>query len=394
MEYLVILIYLIYLVIFYDFYGKQKGYNIHYNLVLILLICLAGFRYRLGIDTVSYMSHFDSLPDFHNYTYNNLISEQLEKGWILTELIFKTIWNDYFIFQFSISAFINISIFRFIKKNTHYLFTNILLYYIYLYITFNFEILRQAIAFCIFLFSIDFLLSGKWLKYYLLIIIAFFFHQSAIIFFVFPFFKYINFRLITITILAILITLILLYLQFNFLSLGFIFPKATQELILYYYEDSRYGLTNINFNGIIYNLLVISFSIILLYFYKTRKYFVGAIALNRNYFIAFISLYITFNFAKSFFMVIYRFSSYFSLFNNMLLVWGLAYLLHIPSFKKIKLGLVVLFILYNLSFINTFTQDVTDKISVKNYYRYYPYSSIFTKKEEPNREYIYRRLGR
>ena len=99
----------------YDFQANTKGKHASYWLVCLLLICIAGFRYRLGIDTLSYQATFeDNFPSLDQF-WNVWRAGQLpyEFGYSLFTSIFKTLFDNWFVLQFAIALCTNLSFFCF-----------------------------------------------------------------------------------------------------------------------------------------------------------------------------------------------------------------------------------------------------------------------------------------
>ena len=58
MIYFVVLLLLLILTVRYDINGKTEYRDQWYNAVLVILILIAGLRFRLGVDTVNYIYMF------------------------------------------------------------------------------------------------------------------------------------------------------------------------------------------------------------------------------------------------------------------------------------------------------------------------------------------------
>ena len=73
MIYIFIAILLLFFSFRYDICGKSKGRDLLYYMVMVILIMTAGLRYRLGIDTPNYISHFyHDIPSLGNLTYDDI----------------------------------------------------------------------------------------------------------------------------------------------------------------------------------------------------------------------------------------------------------------------------------------------------------------------------------
>jgi len=194
MIYFITFVFLFLLVLNFDIGNVKTGSNFWYKSAGLSLIFLSGLRYKVGGDTLAYFDFFDSYPLLSELTSYDFTNSRWDPMWVILSSISKSIYDDFTLFQIIHATFINIVIFDFVKKNTQYRFTAILIYYLFFYLYFNTEIMRESLAVCFFLLAYPFYKSKNWIKYYLFTIIAFFFHSSAIITLVFPIFRYINFN--------------------------------------------------------------------------------------------------------------------------------------------------------------------------------------------------------
>ena len=189
MIYLIVLVFLFILIIRYDIRGHQLGYRFFWGITLISFILISGLRYKIGSDTLVYLNEYSSFPSFLELFSFDFSSTRYNFLWIFFCSICKTISPSYFFMQFVHALIINCIIFRYLYKNVNYRYTSLFLYFIFGFIYFNTEILRESMAVCAFLLSINSYYKKKWATYYLLAFIAFLFHSSAIFIFIFPFFS-------------------------------------------------------------------------------------------------------------------------------------------------------------------------------------------------------------
>lgn len=195
MIYIVIIIYLVICSLTYDFIKSNKGKKTNFFIILIVLILLAGLRYRVGGDTLRYIDMYDYIPTIKNFSFNDIIFEKFQPLWTLLTSLAKSISPNFIVLQIILALIVNTTMLFFFKNNTKYYFTAILLYFLYFYGNLNFEILRESLAISMFLISIKYYKQSKWFQYYIFITIAFFFHYSAIILFFLPLLKKINLKL-------------------------------------------------------------------------------------------------------------------------------------------------------------------------------------------------------
>ncbi len=190
MIYLVVFILLLVPVVKYDWMAKQGGENKWYYFNLVVLILLAGLRYRVGGDTLMYMSMFELCPKLDELKYFDFEEAHYNPLWYILNAISKSIYNDFFVFQLIHATIVNSVFFSFFRKySKNYYFTVILLYYVGYFCYFNMEVMRESLCICILLLSTRFLLEKKWVFYYIMCVFALFMHYSALVMFVLPLFS-------------------------------------------------------------------------------------------------------------------------------------------------------------------------------------------------------------
>lgn len=214
--------------------------KVYYVLVFCVMTGMVALRYRVGGDTLMYMTYYRYLPDFNNLLHffksGNIFGYQ--PGYLLFTGLCKLFSKDYGLYQIVHAVVVNTVIFWFIWVNTRFRYTVLLILYVFLlYFYFTFEIQREVLGVCCFLLAYSSLESKKWLKYYLLATLAFLFHISAIILFIIPFFNYIKLNRKT-TILLLLFSFPLLFLKEPLFKLFeiFFFTEAMSSKGEQYYE--------------------------------------------------------------------------------------------------------------------------------------------------------------
>lgn len=183
-------------------------------------------RYRVGIDTVTEIyDFFYETPTLEKlYEELSLLEYPL---WVILNSFVYTLGGKFFVVQFIEAAFVNILVFKYIKKHSPYIFTCVFFYFIYLYASFNFEEMKASFSAALCLFANDYVLEKKWVKGILLYLVGCLFHISTII--LLPF-------------------ILLLFIRFNkcgvlFLLLGYIVGviiEAKIENYLYLLGDSDF----------------------------------------------------------------------------------------------------------------------------------------------------------
>lgn len=189
MIYVVIILLLMVCVYLYD-YRRMKSYK---NGVLNILFCvftlLAGLRYRIGTDTISYMDFFNTVPNLFDLRLSDFSNTRFAPLAFLSFSLVKTFSSSFFVYQLMISFIVNYSVIRFIKKygKDGFVFIFLLMYFLTSYYMLNCEVLRESLAICAFLYSIDSLLDKKYIKYFSICFIAVLFHYGAVLLLLFPF---------------------------------------------------------------------------------------------------------------------------------------------------------------------------------------------------------------
>lgn len=202
MIYLLVLVLLLILTIRYDINGRTEYRDEWYNVVLVILILIAGLRFRLGEDTISYIYMFyHNTPDVSDLDVDFLLDSDQPPLWILLTSIIKTIGGKFFVVQLIEATFVNTLILRYFKKHSPYPFACTAMYFFWRYQWYSMVVMKAAIALSLVLFANDFFLEKKYKKGILLIFIATGFHQSSILLIIIPFLTFLRFNLLGVSLL-------------------------------------------------------------------------------------------------------------------------------------------------------------------------------------------------
>ena len=181
MIYLIVFIYLLYLSVRYDILGREDYRWTHYRIAVTLLILVAGLRWRVGSDTVSYASDFYFSHDLFHLEWSDFESVMKMPLWVLLQATCKTIWNDFLLFQFVVAAFGIGMIAYFIKKVCPSLcFFILLCFFIGRYTATSMEHMRGSLSIIFFLLGILAVNDGKTKKFLLYFLVAVLFHVFTI----------------------------------------------------------------------------------------------------------------------------------------------------------------------------------------------------------------------
>lgn len=188
MIYLTVFIVLVFLICRYDINGKIVNREFSFNFILVVLVVIAGMRYRLGGDTPNYLYQFyHNTPKLWELSSDNFQWDG-EPLFRLLNTVVLSLGGRFYMVQFLHAFFVNYLLFRYIKRHSQYIFTCVFLYFIWMYTYYNMEEMRASMSLVVCLYANDYILEKKWIKGYLLFIIAGLFHKSAYILLITPLF--------------------------------------------------------------------------------------------------------------------------------------------------------------------------------------------------------------
>lgn len=243
-----------------------------------VLVCVAAFRYRLGIDSVMYEHEYPDMPTLAGLLDYKFADSRYQPLYIVFTAICRSISEDFTCFQIFHALYINTLIFWFFRKYAKHTFVALSLYYLMLYFTFNMEVLRESLAIATFLLAWPMFKQGKWIWYYVICLVAFGFHISAILTFFLPVFWLPGLRQLfvlgkrTIIICAILFTVgLVIQTQFfdilNAMSMSENFAERTEA-----YKDDKLGGAALNLYGSLgYLLRYALYPLLAIYFIKKLR---------------------------------------------------------------------------------------------------------------------------
>ena len=261
MIYLFIVIVLLLCISTYDVYGNMRYKYTSFYLIVFLFIFLNIFSCRIGGDMSVYTYRWNNVYRSIfaiNYLDEIDLRSQERPGWILLTSFLKGICDNFIILKIFLSFWVNLIVAHFIKSNTKFIFSALLIYFIVSYFNYNFEILRESIAISFFLLSFPFYVNRKWIKYFICFLFAFMFHESSLVMLIMPFFSLFE-RINNRALLLLMILLYVLFLSFDIISfLLNILPSdfAFYAKVVGYMNSEVYG-ENVSVN--MYYFFVASF---------------------------------------------------------------------------------------------------------------------------------------
>lgn len=193
MIYFVVLLLLLILSFRYDINGKTSYRDHWYTAVILILILVAGLRYRLGEDTVNYIYMFyHDTPDITEIDLDFIFDSGQPPLWILLNSIIKTLGGRFFVVQLVQATILTTLLLKYFKKHSSYPFICVTIYFLWRYQWYSMVVMKAAIALSIILYANDYFLEKKYKKGFLLILIATGFHQSSLLLAIVPFLTFLR----------------------------------------------------------------------------------------------------------------------------------------------------------------------------------------------------------
>lgn len=382
--YLVVFLLLVLLSFRYDINEKTKYGEFGYYLALTGIVLLAGLRYRLGVDTTAYMYGFyhlvPVLPDF--FKDEDYMSEP---GFYLLCSLVKTLGGKFYIVQLLHAAFVCGLLFRFFKNHSKYVFTCILLFYIWDFTSCLMETMRASMAVVICLYGNEFFIKKKLLKGFSLYAIAFLFHNSSVLLLITPLLLFLRLKFNMMGLLVIFFAVIIgkvIQDQLEDLFLLFNLDTNFSDKAIGYVNDDHYA-SNVKHNIFYYIVNIGSYLFYLFISFFIIKRNRNGDLLNLQPFIIIGLMFISLKDNSSiFYRYVEFFIPYFILYFVELFIGG------VKSFPNLGRGVCVLrtFILFIPLFYIIMGRYNTGIV------RYYPYSSVIERSISVERETDYKKL--
>ncbi len=395
MVYFILILLLLFLVYKYDYLGHKINRRAWYFFIYLLLILLAGLRYRVGVDTIRYEVKFEYVPRLVNldiaYIFDN--TEKLEPLSALLFSLSKTIFGAFWGVQLLQATLVCIIISWFIKRNTNNIFTATFFFYITLYLNFTCEVMREACAVSIFLIAWEAFKGRRWLKYYILSTLAVGFHLSAIVLYIVPLLLYFNISsilsrkryILLFIVFCVIIGKVLQISLFDYLQLFYINDTINDRAMSY--QDTDLAGSTLNIMGLLTNIpkfVIYPLGAALIYKKQSSYY--------SKDFCLMCLLAIGFSIITLYCSLFYRFNNYFMPFVIIILSSVSFYskqgVAHNNRFMKWCLLIFPFVFMYFYSYM----ADVGNS-GYKQYSVYYPYKSIIFQEKDNNREQIFNYYG-
>lgn len=390
--YFIVIFIIVVCALVYDLNGAVKDREKWINIVLILLILLAGFRYHIGTDSIYYENQFGTYPTIFSLKLKDFAQLDFAPFYVIFNSLLRTITSDFIIVQLVVSILINWSVVSFVKKHlgTEFIFTFLLFYFCTLYYSLNCETLRESIAISIFLRSIDYYKEKNWRNYYICVIIAFLFHYGAFLLFVLPLINYVKInKKNVVSYFVVFVGLILLIPYLNvaeFLkSLLGLFDPISQYSSYIVNEQTGHLVT---FSAILNRLIL---PVFFLYYQTRNKNSEKWSSLSFMLMAYMITVWIT----TLTIDIFYRYNVYFGVIYYSFYAATVVDIAR-KYFRKSVICFIILLVPFSYGAYNNWTQVYVNETwsDLKRIDLINPYTSVFNKENVYDREKLYRDIGK
>lgn len=364
MIYAIVLVYLFYLVYKYDIRGRRNGREMNYTVLCIIFICIAGLGYHVGGDTIGYEYAFDRYKgmSFSQMYDGDMFANSQEPLWVLINVFFSRIFGDFQFLKFAIALFFNSTIFWFVKKYSQRPFFSILIYAALLFLHLNFQVLRESVAISFFLIAYDKICreNKNYKLYYLFCLLACCIHRFSFFTLVVPLCALVKLNKVYYVFLITLLLAAPVINTFVFSSGIFSQNDTIAVSIQHFMESDEYSIAKKSIFGILHTVIKIFPLWLFVYFSGTSKF--------RSIAATYLLVYV-FNAVSV--GILFRINDY------LLIPFTVAAADSLSNVQYSRKGLNKL--LFNTITILFIFITLNGHIKAKNWFEYYPYSSVFTK---------------
>ncbi|MDE5868880.1 MAG: EpsG family protein [Muribaculaceae bacterium] len=162
------------------------------GILFVYMVLLMGCRYRVGMDTISYIKLYKEVPEIGELSFNNLFNQAHEPAYILICSIVRSFTHEFWPVQLIMSLLTTGCVFIFLYKRCTNAFYGVFFFLLLQWLYFSTEIIRQSVAIGIFLLNWSNAEKRRWVLYYLISLLSISFHYSAVLIWVLPFVKFLK----------------------------------------------------------------------------------------------------------------------------------------------------------------------------------------------------------
>lgn len=170
----------------FDYCGREKYRSLSFWALFIIFVAVSGLRYRIGTDSTNYESVFEMWPTIGELAHYRFDYTRYEPGFIVLASIPRSLSADFMVFQFFEALVVCSVIFWFASKNCRHVFLCLTFFFLFQYLNFLTEIMREAIAVSLFLCAWPSFRDGRWWLYFTICLGVFMIHTSGVITFLLP----------------------------------------------------------------------------------------------------------------------------------------------------------------------------------------------------------------
>lgn len=141
---------------------------------------VSGFRVADEGDTYQYMMLY---TDIASMSFSEVLSFGTELGYYLMNFFLSRFSSNPQTIIFFTSALINLLVLRFIYKKSNVVWLSVVVYITFMFFFNSLNLVRNTIAYTILLYSNEYIINRKFLKFSLVVLLAASFHFSAFLYF-------------------------------------------------------------------------------------------------------------------------------------------------------------------------------------------------------------------
>lgn len=146
-------------------------------IIFIALFFVSAFRdSSVGVDTIQYYQKYMQIGNYGGWNYNQF---RYEPGFFYLCKLLNYISHDPQTLLIVTSAFINLAVYLFIKKNSENYFLSSIIYILFNIYFSTMNTLREWIAISFILFGFNFLIEKKYFRFSIFLILGICFHTAA-----------------------------------------------------------------------------------------------------------------------------------------------------------------------------------------------------------------------
>lgn len=375
--YLFILGILILSSLFCDFHKAQDNQKkILFIFTSTLLVAVAVFSYRMGIDTQRYMRYFDQSFTLDDFEFAHWDVYRFEPGWTVLMVLVKTIFGDFFFLKLLAVLPFNILLFIFFYRYSKAPFLCQLLYFISFFFGVNFEILRQDVAMSFVIWGYFSLLKGDRKGFILRAWPCIFFHKSGVLIAIgIIIFSYLNVKkwMLLIPILVFILGQMITKYMGEIVSLVNLVSEDNANLLEAYQSNENYGnlVVSYSLSRLIYTIIrYLAIPSTIIYWLIKQK--------QHKYICSICFLYLIISAIQPILYILLRLAIYLLPIFTIVASNFIINFLKIKTSKPFYLAMSVIFLSFSFYSIKQFTSSEQFGNPTGGYdVRYFPYTSIF-----------------